>query len=62
MSDEGYPVASPADADTAGGIREAAQLSAEFGGSGATISLQTGCEFDYDEATGRAGTLTISGC
>jgi|26BtaG_2_1085354.scaffolds.fasta_scaffold01455_4 MSHA pilin protein MshA len=62
MSDEGYPVATPTDASVAGGFREAAQLSAEFGGTGGTVTLQTDCQFTYDETTGRVTATTVSGC
>jgi len=72
MSTQGYPVVSPADPSTAGGIESAAQLSDEYNISGsdpATIALEDGdgnaitdCSFTYNQTTGEVSQATTSGC
>ncbi|MEP1216472.1 MAG: type II secretion system protein [Marinobacter sp.] len=72
MSSDGYPAIQGATDE--GGIREAAQLSAEFDVSAATdgettISLLDGddaaienCSFTYNEQTGAVSEATVNGC
>lgn len=72
MSADGYPVIEPASG--AFGIREAAQLSAEFdigtaSSSQTTISLTdnngaviSNCNFTYNESTGAVSAATTGGC